>query len=152
MTASEPPTLLVGGANRRLVRLGCALAGVVELSGVGRTLPDGQYHEPRWSTDQVDEAVAVFDAACATSGRRPVLGALVQHSEVTDAPEGAARRYLDHAATVVPLELLPSVTELLDCPYALIGTTRELVAKLHRLRDRWGFTRYTVRAPEPGAE
>jgi alkanesulfonate monooxygenase SsuD/methylene tetrahydromethanopterin reductase-like flavin-dependent oxidoreductase (luciferase family) len=98
-----PPPLLVGGGNPRLVRLGCELADYVELSGIGRTLPDGHLHEPRWSTRQVDAAVDVFERGCAATARRPVLGALVQHVELTDDAERAGRRYLDAAAAVIPL-------------------------------------------------
>jgi probable F420-dependent oxidoreductase len=152
MDLPSPPALLVGGGNRRLVRLGCEVADVVELAGIGRTLPDGRYHEPRWSVAQVDEAVAAFEACCAAAGRRPALGALVQHIETTDDAEAVARRYRDTVAAVVPAELLPSVADMLECPYILIGTVAELVAKLHRLRERWGFTRVTVRSIEATAE
>jgi probable F420-dependent oxidoreductase len=149
MDVPSAPPLLVGGGNRRLVRLGCELADVVELSGIGRTLPDGHYHEPRWSIPQVDAAVEVFEAGCSAVGRRPVLGALVQHVELTDDAEQAGRRYLDDAGRVVPAEFLPTVRELLDCPYILIGSPQDLATKIARLRQRWGFTRYTVRSLEP---
>lgn len=147
--ATNVPSVLIGGGNPRLVRLGCELGDVVELSGIGRTLPDGHHHEPRWSTPDVDGAIACFEAGCDSSGRRPVLGALVQHVELTDDAERAAHRYLDGAGRVVSPELLPSVDELLDCPYVLIGTPREVADKLTRLRERWGFSRYTVRSLEP---
>jgi len=146
------PKLLVGGGNPRLVRLGCELADVVELGGIGRTLPDGQYHEPRWSPADVDSAVAAFASSCDASGRRPTLGALVQHVEITDDAEGAVRRYLDQAAKVIPSELIPSVADVFECPYVLVGTADELVDKLRRLQRRWGFTRFTMRTLDPAAE
>jgi probable F420-dependent oxidoreductase len=149
MELPAPPPLLVGGGNRRLIGLGCELADVVELSGIGRTLPDGHYHEPRWSTSQVDAAVEVFEAGCAAADRRPTLGALVQHLELTDDAEHAARRYLNQAAGVLPAELLPTVGELLECPYVLIGSPHEIAAKIGQLRRRWGFTRFTVRSLDP---
>lgn len=152
MEVPPPPPLLVGGGNRRLVALGCEVADVVELCGVGRTLPDGHHHEPRWSTQQIDVAVEGFERGCAAHGRRPVLGALVQHLELTDDAEGAGRRFLAAAAGVIPAELLPTVEELLECPYVLIGSAEDLAAKVRGLRDRWGFTRYTVRSLEPLVE
>jgi probable F420-dependent oxidoreductase len=152
MELPPPPSLLVGGGNRRLIRLGCELAEVVELGGVGRTLPDGHLHEPRWSAAHVEAAVGAFDAACSAVGRRPVLGALVQHVEIADDAEEAAHRYLHAAADMIPAELLPSVEDLLECPYVFFGTAAEIAAKLRRLRDRWGFSRYTVRAIEPMIE
>jgi probable F420-dependent oxidoreductase len=146
------PKLLVGGGNRRLVRLGCEFADVVELAGIGRTLPDGHHHEPRWSPAQVDSAVAAFESGCDASARRPTLGALVQHVDVTDDAEAALRRYLDQVGNVVPAEMMPSVEDALECPYVLVGTVEELLGKLRRLHDRWGFTRFTVRTLEPAAE
>lgn len=146
------PRLLVGGGNRRLVRLGCELADVVELGGIGRTLPDGHYHEPRWSPAQVDSAVAAFESGCDTSGRRPTLGALVQHVDVTDDAETAVRRYLDQAGKVIPAEMIPSIEDVLECPYVLVGTVEEILGKLRQLRDRWGFTRFTVRSLKAAAE
>ena len=147
-----PPPLLFGGGNRRLVRLGCELADIVELGGIGRTLPDGHAHEPRWSAAAVEAAVGGFEAACASAGRQPRLGALVQHVEITTDAEAAAHRFLSAAEEVIPAEMLPTVTDLLDCPYVLIGTAAEIAGKLRRLQDRWGFSRYTVRVVEPVAE
>ena len=149
MELPPPPSLLVGGGNHRLVGLGCELAEVVELGGVGRTLPDGHYHEPRWSLAHVEAAVGAFDIACRVAGRRPVLGALVQHVEITADAEAAAHRYLHAASEVIPGEFLPTVPDLLECPYALIGTAREIATKIRRLHDRWGFSHYTVRSVDP---
>jgi probable F420-dependent oxidoreductase len=147
------PSLLVGGGNRRLIGLGCELADIVEFAGLGRTLPDGHYHEPRWSRNQVEAAVSAFDAACATTGRNPELGALVQHVEITDDAGQAAHRYLTAASALIPPESLPAAGDLLDeCPYVLIGTTTEIATKVVRLRHQWGFTRYTVRSIDPIAE
>jgi alkanesulfonate monooxygenase SsuD/methylene tetrahydromethanopterin reductase-like flavin-dependent oxidoreductase (luciferase family) len=74
---------------------------------------------------------------------------LVQHIQVTDDAERAARQYLDAVAEVIPDELIPTVNDVLESPYCLIGTVDEIVTKIQRLRDRWGFTRYTVRTLEP---
>ena len=34
-----------------------------------------------------------------------------------------------------------------ETPYALIGTLKEIEAKLERIRSRWGITRFAVRLP-----
>ena len=135
-----------------MIRLGCQMAEVVELGGIGRTLPDGHLHETRWSTADVDVSVDVFDTSCSAAGRRPELGALVQHVEITDDAEEAAHRYLHAASAVIPAEHLPSTGALLECPYVLIGTAAEIAGLLRRLRERWGFTRYTVRCVDPIVE
>jgi probable F420-dependent oxidoreductase len=152
MSMAARPKLLVGGGNRRLVELGCELVDVVELGGIGRTLADGHLHEPRWSPAQVDAALAAFESGCAASGRRPVLGALVQHLEITEDAEVAVRRFVDQVGKVIPEEMVPSVQHVLESPYVLVGTVEELVSKLLRLHERWGFTRFTVRDLEQTAE
>ena len=152
MELPPPPPFLFGGGNRRLVRLGCELADIVELGGIGRTLPDGHAHEPRWSAADVEAAVGGFEVACAAAGRRPVLGALVQHVEITTDAEAGAHRFLSAAEEVIPAEMLPTAADLLDCPYVLIGTANEIAGKVRRLQERWGFSRYTVRVVEPVAE
>jgi hypothetical protein len=74
---------------------------------------------------------------------------LVQHIQVTDDAERAARQYLDAVAEVIPDELIPTVNDVLESPYCLSGTVDEIVTKIQRLRDSWDFTRYTVRTLEP---
>ena len=137
--------LLVGGSNRRLLRVAAERADVVELGGTGRTLPDGHYHETRWSEQATDRLVDVVRYAAERAGRRPVLSALVQSVAITDDAEGAVAATLEAARRLVPTEALPSVEETLAAPYALVGTLEEIIAKLTGLRDRWGFSRYTVR-------
>lgn len=146
MDLPPPPALLIGGGNRRLLRLGCELADFVELTGSGRTLGDGHHHEPRWSEAQVDAAVATFQQASEAAGRTPALGALVQHVALTDDAEREAGRFRSLAAGVLPEAVLPTVADLIACPYFLIGTVDEITTKLRGLSQRWGFTRFTVRA------
>jgi probable F420-dependent oxidoreductase len=142
-TPTRRVPLLVGG-NRALARGTAAMADVVEVSGLGRTLADGQFHELRWSFEDIDRLVAaVRDGA---GERVPRLGALVQFVAVTDATERAATRFLTSAAERLPPETLPTVGEVLAGPFALVGTLSEIVEKLTAARARWGFSRYTVRA------
>lgn len=136
--------LLVGGNGAAVVRLGARTADVVEIGGLGRTLPDGHFHEVRWRGDQIDRVVSAFHEAA--GGRRPRLGALVQHVAVTDDPEGVAARFVDVAAGHLPADTVPTVADVLAAPFALIGSVPEIVRKLRELRSRWGFDRYTVRA------
>jgi hypothetical protein len=60
------------------------VADIVESSGLGRTLPDGHFHETRWSATDIDRVPGIVVEAAAHAGREPVLGAVVQHLEVTD--------------------------------------------------------------------
>ena len=137
--------LLVGGSNRRLLQVSAERADVVELGGTGRTLPDGHYHEARWSDEATERLVDIVHYAAEGAGRQPILSAMVQSVAITDDAEGAVAATLRAAGRRVPAEALPSVEETLAAPYALVGTLNEIIDKLARLRDRWGFSRYTVR-------
>jgi len=144
LAPARPVPLLIGGNSRALVRLGAAEADVVEIGGLGRTLPDGHFHELRWSEREIDQIVATFHEAAGS--RQPRLGALVQFVTVTDDAPRVAEAFLASAAQRQPAATLPSIDEVLGTPFVLIGTVVELAQKLLNLRERWGFTRYTIRA------
>jgi probable F420-dependent oxidoreductase len=135
--------LLVGANHPRLVRLGAEWADVVEISGLGRTLPDGHFHELRWRPREIDTAVRTFrDAA---GSRSTQLGALVQLVVDTDDAGRVAERFLASVAERQPAATLPTVDEVLEAPFVLIGTVADIVAKLVAAKRRWGISRYTVR-------
>lgn len=137
--------LLVGGNSEALVRVGARHADIIEIGGLGRTLADGHFHEPRWSRSQVARVVDAFHSVV---GDRDVrLGALVQAVIVTDDAEAAGTAMLQSLSDHIPVEFLPSLDDLLAAPFALIGTVDEIAAKALDLRRRYGIERYTVRAP-----
>ena len=143
--------LLIGGNNARLLTLAARRADIVELSGTGKTLPDGHRHQARWSEEDIDRAVGIVKAAAQKEGRDPVMSALVQSVVITDDAERATNEWLVAGSRSVPPELLPSVADALAAPYTLIGTVSEIITKIHRLGDRWGFARYTIRDTTAGA-
>lgn len=131
--------VLVGGSNRALLGWAGAHADAVGLTGLGRTLPDGHSHIASWSPAQVDTHVGLVRAGATGAGRpTPPLEALVQHVQITDDRKGAARA----VAAEVELE----TDAVLNVPYVLIGTTEQIIDQLHAARDRWGITRWVVRA------
>jgi len=67
-------------------------ADVVGLSGLGRTLEDGHRHEVRWAPEQISAAIDHIHDDANAAGRDPKLEALVQHVELTDDAEVAARK------------------------------------------------------------
>jgi probable F420-dependent oxidoreductase len=137
--------LLVGGNSEALVRTSARRADIIEIGGLGRTLPDGHFHQPRWSPTQIARVVEVFHDAVGVRDVR--LGALVQVVVVTDHAETAATRVLQSLSEHLPVELLPSLDDLLAAPFVLIGTVDEIADKVLEVRRRWGIDRYTIRAP-----
>jgi probable F420-dependent oxidoreductase len=129
--------VLVGGNGKQLLHLAASHADIVGLTGLGSTLEDGHHHAADWSTESIDERVALVRAAA--GDREVVLDALVQHVEIT----ADRARVAERVARAVP-GLTP--VDVLAVPYALVGTVDELVEELDRYRERWGFTSYVVRA------
>jgi probable F420-dependent oxidoreductase len=128
-----PIPLLVGGNGRRVLDFAVTHADVVGINGLGATLADGHTHAVAWSNHAVDDRLAPLRGAA----RPVVIDALVQMVAITDDRETTAR----HLAAEHDLV----AEDLLSCPYALIGTTDQIVDDLVEYRSRWGITRYTVR-------
>jgi probable F420-dependent oxidoreductase len=132
--------LLVGGAGRRVHGLAARHADAVGFTGLGRTLADGQRHDPSgFLAARVDEDVAAVRAAAAGRPSPPELQVLVQAVVVTDDPRGEAER--------ISRVRLPTLTpqDVLATPYLMVGTAQGLVERLLEQRERWGFSHYTVR-------
>jgi probable F420-dependent oxidoreductase len=136
----DPVPLLVGGSGPRVLRFAAQHADVVGITGLGRTLDDGHRHDVAWSHDAVRRTVDVVRSAGGDVGRSPELEALVQVVEVTDDAGAAAVRLAGHVPGA-------SAHDLLDAPFAWIGTADEIRRKLRRLEDELGITRYVIRAP-----
>ncbi len=83
--------LLVGGNGRGVLRYAARAADVIELTGLGRTLPDGQAHMPDWAPTAVDQRVALIKVQ---RGDRPYrLSALVQRCTITDSRTDALQPF-----------------------------------------------------------
>ncbi|MEV6301337.1 LLM class flavin-dependent oxidoreductase [Actinoplanes sp. NPDC051861] len=130
--------LTVGTANSRMLRWAGEHADIVGLSGLGRTLEDGHRHEARWRTAQIDHQIECVQAGAASRTTPPALEALVQIVELTDDAEAAAAPHAERLG-------MP-VIELLNAPFALIGTAAEIRAAIAGHEKRWGITRYVIRA------
>lgn len=81
-----------GGGGSALLRWAGRHAGVVALSGLGRTLPDGHSHETRRRGDGLDRQVELIEQGAVDREAAPPREALVQAVEITDDAQAAARR------------------------------------------------------------
>jgi probable F420-dependent oxidoreductase len=139
--------LLVGGNGHRVLRYAAEHADIVAVSGLGPTLADGHTHEPQWSTDQLDQRFAELRHDIDGFGRRPTIDALVQFVAVTDNRLRAAEKFCQHVLDRSGQALL-SPSDIVDCPFVLIGTIEEISAQIQRCHERWGISRWTVRSPD----
>jgi hypothetical protein len=115
-------------------------ADAVGFTGLGRTLEDGQRHDPsRFRADRVDADVAAVRAATAGRSSPLELQVLVQAVVVTDDAYSTAEQ--------ISRSRLPSLTadDVLATPYLMAGSAAMLVDRLIEQRERWGFSHYTVR-------
>jgi probable F420-dependent oxidoreductase len=134
------PPILIGGNGRRILTLAAKEADMVGLTGItfraGGTEPDLS----AWKTAAVDERVRLVREAAGDRYDRLELSALVQRVVVTDNPRQAAEELASRWTQL-------SVEEILQSPYALIGTVDHLVEELSRRRDRWGISYYVIFEP-----
>jgi probable F420-dependent oxidoreductase len=131
--------LLVGGGGRHVLATAARHADIVGLTGLGRTLADGNRHEPgAWDASAVAEQVGWVREQAGDRADELELQALVQVVAITDDPVSSAEAV--HARIPsVPVEVL------LDTPYVLIGTETSIVESLQHHRERWGISHFTIR-------
>jgi probable F420-dependent oxidoreductase len=147
------PPLLVGGTGDAVLRIAAEHAQIVGVAGTYqvRGQPPGTFRLA--TVDEVDERLA-FTRSCAGSRADEIeWHLLVQAVVVTNDRRGAAedrvaewRRVAD-AALATDQRAVPTVDELLETPYVLIGTPDEIAAQLRHSRERWGFSYLTVHEP-----
>jgi probable F420-dependent oxidoreductase len=145
MPARTRVPILIGGNARALVGVAARHGDVLELTGLGRTLPDGHAHEPQWSAASVEARVQLLRSAGGQSVR---VGALVQKVDISSDRDSAAEAYRALLSAVIPEEQLPSIQEILNTPFVLIGTEEEIADQLRANQSRWGLSRYTTRAAD----
>ncbi|MET8977261.1 TIGR03621 family F420-dependent LLM class oxidoreductase [Streptomyces sp. NPDC004539] len=129
--------LLIGGNGDRMLRLAAEHADVVAFAGARVVEGSATGQITPLSPEELDGRVAKYAEFAAGRAVGAERNLLVQQVVVTDDPEGAVQPLL---------ERIPGVTagELLDLPILLIGSRAELVAKVRGLRERYGFTYFTV--------
>lgn len=130
--------LLVGGTNPRLVDLAARRADVVALTGLGRTKADGHGREVNWSPEATSRSIERIEHA--RGNRRPVIDALVQLVDPEPHREASAESLAGQLGSV-------AASDLLDCPFALLGAVDAIADQVQRNEDRWGITSYCVRPP-----
>jgi probable F420-dependent oxidoreductase len=134
------PPLLIGGNGRRLLTLAAQEADIVGFSGITFRRGGGQPDLSGWRAAGVDARVQLVREAAGDRHDRLELNALVQRVVVTDDRRQAAQGLASRWTQLSPEEILQS-------PYALIGTVDQLVEDLQVRRARWGISSYVIFEP-----
>ena len=134
------PPLLIGGNARRLLSLAAKEADIVGLTGIIFRRGGVEKDISSWRMKSVDERVQLVRDVAGDRFARLELNALVQRVVVTDDRRAVAAELAKLWAQLTPEEILQS-------PYALIGTIDQLVEDLVARRERWGISYYVIFEP-----
>lgn len=129
--------ILVGVNGKSALAHAARYADTIGLTLFGRTLPDGQHHEVRWSPARLDDTIDWIREQSAHPSQVE-LHALVQGVIVTNDRRRVAK---------VLAEQVPGLSEddALNTPFLAIGTHEQIVEHLQTCRDRWGISYFSVR-------
>ncbi|QNP74011.1 TIGR03621 family F420-dependent LLM class oxidoreductase [Streptomyces roseirectus] len=129
--------LLIGGNGTRMLRLAAEHADVVAFAGARVVEGSATGQITPLSPEELDERVAAYAELAAGRAEPAERNLLIQQVIVTDDPEGAVQPLL---------ERIPGLTaeQVLALPVLLVGSEAEIAAKVRALRERYGFTYFTV--------
>ena len=137
--------LLIGGGGRRVHSIAARHADAVGFTGLGRTMPDGQHHDPAgFRPDRVEQDVAHVRLVAGARLDSLELQVLVQAVVLTDNAVSTAE---DMSRKTLPTL---SAEDVLATPYLLVGSKNAIIERFIEHRERWGFSHYTVRTDALG--
>ncbi|ROS42007.1 TIGR03621 family F420-dependent LLM class oxidoreductase [Amycolatopsis thermoflava] len=133
----DAPPLLVAGNSDGVLRLAAEHADIVGFAGLkhARGYPPGTFDLA--SAAELDDRVGFVRSA---TTRQVEFNMLIQNVVVADDPVPALEEWL----AGVPSELGWSAARLVDAPQMLAGTPEQIAAKIRAMRERYGFTYFTV--------
>lgn len=135
----KQPPILIGGGGPRMLRIAARHADIVGING--------QLHEGVVGPEAIESMTAAaveekVDIVCEAAGDRIVdieLNVRAFFVSVTD-DRGAVGRGIGDMLGVEPASVL-------DSPFAIVGTTDQIIEQLRARRERWGFS-YIIVGPE----
>jgi probable F420-dependent oxidoreductase len=140
------PPFLIGGTRERMLRLAAREADIVglDLRQDRESLPDA-------FPARMDERVAWVRAAAGSRFGQLDLNVIrvIGTIRITPQPLRVARTVASRLTDQTGLTIRPE--DVLESPYALIGTVPQLVDKIRSCRERWGINSFQVGwLDEPG--
>jgi probable F420-dependent oxidoreductase len=134
------PPIIIGGNGPRLLALAAREADTVNFTGITFTRGGTMLEMSGWRVAGVDERVGAIREAAGHRFDRLELSAQLQRVIVTERRREAAEELRKRWTQL-------SVEEILEAPYALIGTVEEMVDALHARRERWGLSYFVTFEP-----
>lgn len=129
--------VLIGGNGARLLAVAGRLADIVGFVGFTARKGGLEPTPTHFTTHGLADRLEVVRAAAGERLPELELNVLVQRVIMTGDRRGAARGLVDRGYG-------SSVEDLLDSPFVLIGTTRQIADQLTGLRERLGVSYFTV--------
>ncbi|MEU5591408.1 LLM class F420-dependent oxidoreductase [Streptomyces sp. NPDC020298] len=132
--------LLIGGNGDRMLRLTAERADIAAFTA-GRVVAGSTEGKIAPLTpEELDGRVARYREFAAGRAEPAELNLLVQMVTVTDDPEAVIKPLLDRQPQL-------TADEAIALPIVLVGTLREIVARVRAQRERYGFSYLTVLEP-----
>jgi probable F420-dependent oxidoreductase len=132
---SPHPPIFIGGGGKRILGIAGREADIVGM--LAKTKADGSGVDDSDATeDGLRRRIEVLRDAAGDRSDGLELNLLVQFVRVTDDIQREAGKIAD--------EWVTSTEAILDMPEGLIGSERQIVDKLQRLRDEFGVSYFTV--------
>jgi alkanesulfonate monooxygenase SsuD/methylene tetrahydromethanopterin reductase-like flavin-dependent oxidoreductase (luciferase family) len=135
--------LLVGGNGSRVLQAAGRLGDAIGFTGFSPSADGSRPNISHFTEDGLAERIAVARSAAAERWPLPI-DLLVQAVVVTNRPEPAIERLASRFG--LPVE------QVRTSPFALIGSTAAIAARLGELRERFGVTSVTVFAHRPESD
>ncbi|HEV2100800.1 MAG TPA: LLM class F420-dependent oxidoreductase, partial [Stellaceae bacterium] len=134
------PPILIGGNGSRLLTIAALEADIVGFSGItfrrGGTAPD----LTGWKAAEVDMRTRLVQKAAGARWAQLELNLLIQRVVVVEDRKRAAEELAGHWQQLNP-------EEFLETPHLLIGTVEQMIEQLRAVRQRWGFSYFTIFEP-----
>ncbi|MGW3651581.1 LLM class F420-dependent oxidoreductase [Streptomyces sp. NPDC000878] len=132
--------LLIGANGDRMLRLTAEHADIAAFTGA-RPVPGSATGtlEPL-TPEELDERVAAYHRLAAGRPEPAELNLLLQMVAVTDDPAAALQPLLSRQPQL-------TVDQALELPLVLAGSLEQITERVRAIRDRYGFTYFTVLEP-----
>jgi probable F420-dependent oxidoreductase len=135
------PPLIVGGTGDRILRIAADTADIISIAGAFQIKGQPPGTLRIGTAAEADERVRFTRELAGDRADRVQWHVLTQVVAETDDRRAAAEKLLERYGPMM------TVDELLETPFALIGSIEQMADQVLRNRDRYGFTYYTVHGP-----